>query len=114
MSRSFGATEFTILPSMRISPSLTLSNPAIMASNVDLPQPEGPTSAINSPVCASRSIPLRTSTEPKRLCSREMVSVAMDALSFDGALGQAADEILSAEEIDQERRDGADQHGAAR
>ena len=50
MSRSFGATELTILPSMRISPSLTVSSPAIMASSVDLPQPEGPTSATNSPV----------------------------------------------------------------
>ena len=80
MSRSFGATELTILPSMRISPSLALSSPAIMASSVDLPQPDGPTSAMNSPVCASRSIPLRTSTEPKRLWSRETVSVAMIAL----------------------------------
>ena len=80
MSRSFGATELTSLPSMRISPSLTLSSPAIIASSVDLPQPEGPTSATNSPVSASRSMPLRTSTEPKRLWSREMVSVAMIAL----------------------------------
>ena len=50
MSRSFGATELTSLPSMRISPSLTVSSPAIMASRVDLPQPDGPTSATNSPV----------------------------------------------------------------
>src|SRR5580658_111955 len=113
MSRSFGATELTILPSMRISPSLTLSSPAIIASSVDLPQPDGPTSAINSPVCASRSMPLRTSTEPKRLCSREMVSVAIVVRSFDRALGEAANEIPSAEEIDQKRRDGADEHGAA-
>src|SRR5271163_3858397 len=113
MSRSFGATELTILPSMRISPSLTLSSPAIMARSVDLPQPEGPTSATNSPVCASRSMPLRTSTEPKRLVSRETVSVAMIARSLDGALGEPANEILAAEQIDQERRNGADQHGGA-
>ena len=67
MSRSFGATEFTSVPSMRISPSLTVSSPAIMASSVDLPQPDGPTRAMNSPVRASRSMPLSTSTEPKRL-----------------------------------------------
>src|ERR1700734_2451850 len=114
MSRSFGATEFTILPSMRISPSLALSSPAIMANKVDLPQPAGPTSAMNSPVGASRSMPLRTSTEPKRLVSRETVSVAMIAPSLDGALGESADEILAAEQIDQERRHGADQHGGAR
>ena len=67
MSRSFGATELTSLPSMRISPSLTLSSPAIMASSVDLPQPDGPTRAMNSPVRASRSMPLSTSTAPNRL-----------------------------------------------
>ena len=43
-------TELTSRPSMRISPALTLSSPAIMASSVDLPQPDGPTSAMNSPV----------------------------------------------------------------
>src|SRR6516165_1260029 len=114
MSRSFGATELTSVPSMRISPSLMLSSPAIMANNVDLPQPDGPTRAMNSPVCASRSMPFRTWTGPKRLCSREIVSVAMMALLFDGALGQPANEILAAEEVDEQRRDGADQHRGAR
>src|SRR3984885_11146883 len=114
MSRSFGATEFTILPSMRISPSLALSSPAIMANKVDLPQPDGPTSAMNSPVCASRSMPLRTSTEPKRLVSRETVSVAMIALSLNGALREPANEILAAEQVDQERRGRADHHRGAR
>src|ERR1700735_768945 len=114
MSRSFGATELTSLPSMRISPSLTLSRPAIMARSVDLPQPDGPTSAMNSPVFASRSMPLRTSTEPNRLKSRETVSVAIAARSFDGALGQAANEILAAEQVDQKWRNGADHHRGAR
>src|ERR1700722_8047667 len=114
MSRSFGATELTIRPSMRISPSLAVSRPAIMARSVDLPQPDGPTSAMNSPVCASRSIPLRTSTEPKRLVRRETVSVATIALSLDGALREPANEILAAEQINQERRDGADHHRGAR
>src|SRR5271170_1803479 len=113
MSRSFGATEFTSVPSMRISPSLTLSSPAIMARSVDLPHPDGPTRAMNSPARASRSMPFSTSTGPNRLCSPEMVSVAIFARSFDRALGEAANEILAAEEIDQERRHGADQHRAA-
>src|SRR5579863_10610625 len=113
MSRSFGATELTSLPSIRISPSLTLSRPAIMARSVDLPQPEGPTRATNSPVSASSSMPLRTATAPKRLCSREMLSVAMIALSFDGALSEPANEILAAEQVNQERRNGADQNGGA-
>src|SRR5579863_852524 len=41
-----------------------------------------------------------------------MLSVAMSR-SLDGALGQAANEILAAEKIDQEGRYGADQHRAA-
>src|SRR3984957_3819469 len=113
MSRSFGATELTSVPSMRISPSLTLSRPAIIASSVDLPQPEGPTRAMNSPVHASRSMPFSTSTTPKRLYSPETVSVAIAVRSFDRALGEAANEILAAEEIDQQRRHGGDQHRAA-
>src|ERR1700734_2284150 len=114
MSRSFGATEFTSLPSMRISPSLTVSSPAIIASSVDLPQPDGPTRAMNSPVRASRSMPFSTSTAPNRLCSPETVSVAIVARSFDRALGEAANEILAAEEINQERRHSPDQDRGAR
>src|SRR5277367_1239162 len=121
MSRSFGATALTSLPSMRISPSLTLSRPATIASSVDLPQPEGPTRAMNSPVLASRSMPLRTSTAPKRLRSPLMVNVAIASpslasslLSLDGPLREAAHEIFAAEEIDQQRRDRADQHRRAR
>src|ERR1700738_3092726 len=114
MSRSLGATEFTSRPSIRISPSLTLSKPAIIARSVDFPHPDGPTSATNSPVRASRSMPLRTSTEPKRLKRPDTLSVAMLVRSFDGALGEAANEVLSAEEIDQQRRHRGDEHGAAR
>src|SRR5258708_31664779 len=114
VSRSFGATELTIRPSMRISPSLAVSSTAMMARSVDLPQPDGPTSAMNSPVRASRSIPLRTSTEPKRLVSRETVSVAIVAQSFDGALRKPTNEILAAEQIDQDRRKCAADHRRAR
>src|ERR1700691_3646856 len=113
MSRSFGATALTSRPSMRISPSLTLSRPAIIARSVDLPQPEGPTRAMNSPVLASRSMPLRTSIEPNRLKSREMVSVAIGSRSFDGALRETANEIFAAKQVNQERRDGSDHDGCA-
>src|ERR1700734_531462 len=113
MSRSFGATALTSRPSIRISPSLTVSRPAIIASSVDLPQPEGPTRAMNSPVRASRSTPLSTSTGPKLLRKFEMVSDAMPAPSLDRPLRQAAHEISAAEEIDQQRRNGADQNAGA-
>ena len=62
---------------MKISPWVTLSRPAIIASSVDLPQPEGPTRAMNSPVLASRSMPFSTSTTPKFLRRFLMVNDAI-------------------------------------
>src|SRR5215471_18993288 len=43
-------------PSKSRSPSLTAVSPAIASSSVDLPQPDGPTTAKNSPRSRSRSI----------------------------------------------------------
>ena len=74
MSRSLGATELTSRSPIQISPEVTVSSPAIMARSVDLPQPDGPTSAMNSPAFASRSMPFSTSTVPKLLRSCRMVS----------------------------------------
>src|SRR5882757_7788911 len=113
MSRSFGGTAFTSRSAMRISPEVTLSRPAIMASSVDFPQPDGPTRAMNSPVSASRSMPFSTSTAPKLLRRLRMVSDDMALPSFDGALGETANKIFAAEEVDQQRRQRADQHGGA-
>ena len=47
--RSRGSRSLTTRPSMRISPALGSSKPAIMRSVVVLPQPDGPTSTTNSP-----------------------------------------------------------------
>ena len=44
-----------------------LSSPAIIRSSVDLPQPEGPSSAQNSPASTARLRSRITSTAPKRL-----------------------------------------------
>ena len=41
----------------RIAPSSTVSRPAIIRSNVVLPQPDGPTSTMNSPSLIVRLIP---------------------------------------------------------
>ena len=53
------------LPSKKISPPLALSRPARMRRVVDFPQPDGPTSTVNSPSARSRSIGDRTRTLPK-------------------------------------------------
>ena len=54
MSRSFGAFLDTSTPEMSISPLVTCSRPASMRSAVDLPDPDGPTSTMNSPSPMSR------------------------------------------------------------
>ena len=54
-------------PSMRISPSVIVSSPAIMLSSVDLPQPEGPTSTRKPPFSSAMSMPLRISSGAEAL-----------------------------------------------
>src|SRR5215472_2470066 len=51
----------TILSSTLTLPEVGRCNPVMMCSNVDLPQPEGPTMQRNSPVRTFRSIPSRAS-----------------------------------------------------
>ena len=49
MSRLRGSSTVTSRSPMKMRPSVTSSIPAISFSSVDLPQPEGPTSTMNSP-----------------------------------------------------------------
>ena len=51
----------TIWPSIRSSPEVMSSRPAIIRSAVDLPQPDGPTRIMNSPSLTSRFICLTAS-----------------------------------------------------
>ena len=51
-----GTSPFTGFPSNEICPAEAGARPAITSSRVDLPQPEGPTTAKNSPCASSRSI----------------------------------------------------------
>ncbi len=54
MSRSLAGTWFITLPSIAIVPAVIGSRPAIMRSTEDLPQPEGPSSTMNSPSATAR------------------------------------------------------------
>src|SRR6187549_277485 len=54
-------------PSIRIAPSSGRSNPAITLISVDLPQPEGPTIATNSPSPTAKLTPSTTGSVPKLL-----------------------------------------------
>ncbi|CFW12448.1 Uncharacterised protein [Bordetella pertussis] len=51
-----GPGRATAPPPTRSSPPDGASNPAIRLSRVDLPQPDGPSSATNSPSATCRSI----------------------------------------------------------
>ena len=63
MSRSLGSTSFISLPPMVSSPPEMSSRPAIIRRVVDLPQPEGPTSTMNSLSAISRLKSLTAVTE---------------------------------------------------
>src|SRR6516162_6351938 len=63
------------------SPSLACSRPAMMRKNVVLPQPDGPTTEMNSPRSIARLMLRSASRSPNDLLNRETLSfVAMAAL----------------------------------
>jgi len=55
MSRSFGCTSLMSRPAISILPPSSGSRPASIRSAVVLPEPDGPTSTMNSPSLMSRS-----------------------------------------------------------
>ena len=64
MPRCAGGTSFITMPPISSVPPEIFSNPAIIRSKVDFPQPDGPTKTISSPCAISRLIPLSTFTSP--------------------------------------------------
>ena len=72
VGRLLGGTSVIACPSMKISPSLGNSKPAIMRRSVVLPQPEGPSSEKNSPWRIAISAASTAVTSPKRLVTAAM------------------------------------------
>src|ERR1700733_5074170 len=74
----------TDLPSIATSPVVGSSNPAMMRSSVDFPQPEAPIMQTNSPLGITRSIGASASTSSsptaKRLVTPRMVRMPACAL----------------------------------
>src|SRR5208282_2087960 len=70
VERKWGGTAVTDLPSMRISPELGVSKPAIMLRTVVLPQPLGPSRVKTSPRRIASSSSCTASTGPKLLLTR--------------------------------------------
>src|SRR5215218_7377024 len=107
MLRARGGRSLTTLPPISTVPPEMSSRPAIMRKVVDLPQPDGPTSAMNSRSATSRSMPLTTAIGPKRLVSFLSDTVAM-VLAFDRAGGETGDEVFLDDEGERQRRDDHD------
>src|ERR1700733_16332346 len=79
VGRWFGATADIGWLSMKISPSVGVSNPASMRSKVVLPQPEGPSSEKNSPWAMSKLTWLTAFTGPKALVTVRIEIMALAA-----------------------------------
>src|SRR5262245_10815710 len=112
MSRSFAATSFTTRSSIASVPEVIVSSPAIMRRVVDLPQPDGPSSTMNSP---SETVRLTSSTAAvaapgKRLVTRSRRTTATRDPSADGAGRHALDDLLGEEDVDRDHRDDRDHH----
>src|SRR5215204_5491268 len=112
MSRSIGAKSLTTWSSIRMRPEVMLSSPATMRSVVVLPQPEGPTSTMNSLSRISRSTTF-TAWKP---FSYFLLSLRIDtfatrapARSAFHRAGKAGDVILDEERIDDRDRHRAQQ-----
>ena len=81
MSRSFESRSFTTRLSIAMVPAVMSSSPASMRSSVDLPQPEGPTSTMNSPSEMSSEMPCRTLVLPKSFFTSLKETVAIYAFT---------------------------------
>ena len=85
MSRSRGESLVTSRSPIEMSPSVTSSRPAIIRSSVDLPQPDGPTSTMNSPLAIVRltSSTARTSPAYTFLTCSSLISATCELLDVD-------------------------------
>src|SRR5512141_1385816 len=90
-------------------PPFNGSSPARMRSVVVLPEPDGPSSAKNSPGSMSRSMPCSTVTAPWRLTMPRMLTSAgsfivltafpeSSAAALDGTDGQPLDDVTLREQ----------------
>src|SRR5215510_8457661 len=100
----------TARPSSATSPELAGSRPATMRRNVVLPQPEGPTTAMNSPRSTARLMSCSACNSPNVLPRWEIWSLrAIAAL----VLGPGHESILEPPEARGERNPGGGEHDHA-
>src|SRR5205809_3943669 len=125
MSRSFGGRSLTIRSPIEISPPVISSRPATMRSVVVFPQPEGPTSTMNSlsrmwrftslTACTSSYFLLRSFISTWAIAhspSNRIPGVGCPPGSWASALhgaGQPRDVVFDEERVHQRHRDRAQQ-----
>src|SRR3984957_16742937 len=107
MPRLLGSRWVTSAPSISMMPASVSSRPAMAFSSVDLPQPDGPSSTVKSPASIGRLMFFRTCRGPKDLNSPETETANIYPLNATGR--DAAHEVASRDEIDQQRRQGRQQ-----
>src|SRR5450830_326081 len=94
-------------PPISMLPPLASFRPAILCSSVDLPQPEGPSSTMNSPAPTSRSSDSITLLAPSWICRLRMetfdMTVYLYPLTLDGARCDAAYEPAAGQEVQCQR-----------
>src|SRR5882724_11457937 len=77
-----GGTSLDRTPSMKRSPPVISSSPAMSLSRVDLPQPDGPTKTQNSRSSIPSDTPLMMSTSPKDFLMLVSLTVAIAVSSY--------------------------------
>src|SRR6185437_1301009 len=85
MPRSLGSAHVMSSPAISMLPSLTSIKPAMLCSNVDLPQPDGPSSTMNSPACTSRERFSITVFVPRRMVRLRTATLAGFVRSAESA-----------------------------
>jgi hypothetical protein len=94
MSRSAGSVLLTTLSDIFTSPLEISSSPATMRSSVDFPQPDGPTSTMNSPSATSiltsltAVMPLEYTLETWLISMRAIAGVLYLSLSVRPLMNQ--------------------------
>src|SRR2546428_12499209 len=94
MSRSLGSRSLTTLPSIAIVPDVSSISPATMLRVVVLPQPDGPTSATNSPSRMVIDTWSTARTSPYSFTTFSRSTSAIWGLRLYRAFGERADKLF--------------------
>src|SRR3954452_2298868 len=106
--RSRGALSLTRFPPMTMSPEVMSSRPTIIRSNVDLPQPDGPTRIMNSPSSTSIDTSL-TAGKPSPYClTMFFISMAAIGSTLHCAGGETGNDSALEQQDDDDHRDRHD------